>query len=178
VAAGSVTVEATAPDGTVVRQVVSVNAGQGAALELLFTQHEAAPERETTKPAAMPAEPQAPPPSGGGDTSRTLAFVAGGVGVAGVATFVVFGTLSSSKFDELESDCPGGHCAPDRDGDIADGRRFQTIANVGLGFGIAGAVTSAALFIFGGRSDAEAAKQRAGARVGIGIGSVELKGSF
>ena len=43
VAAGSVTVEATAPDGTVARRVVAVNAGQSAAVELPFARHEPRP---------------------------------------------------------------------------------------------------------------------------------------
>jgi hypothetical protein len=180
VAAGSVTVEATAPDGTVARQVVSVNAGQGAAIELLFSGHEAPQELVSREPEATPEQPQAAPAISDGGKDRTLAFVAGGVGLAGIATFAVLGALSKSQFDELESDCPDGHCAPDRDADIAQGKRFQTIANVGLGVGIAGAVASVALFAFGGGSDAEAPTQSATARIGveIGVGSVELWGRF
>jgi hypothetical protein len=176
VAPGSVTVEATAPDGTVARRVASVNAGQSATVELPFPHHEAPAELPDKEPAAPREEAQAPPPSGG-RKDHTLAFVAGGVGIAGIATFAVFGVLANSKFDQLESDCPGGHCTPDHDSDIAAGKRFQTVANVGLGIGIAGVVTSAALFVFGGGSDPEAPKS-ASARVGIGFGSVELRGSF
>jgi hypothetical protein len=175
VAPGSVTVEAIAPDGTVARRVVSVNAGQSAGVELPFSRHEAPQALASKEPEARPEEPA--PPSSGGGRDHTLAFVAGGVGIAGIATFAVFGVLANSKLDELESSCPGGHCTPDHDDDITAGKRFQTIANVGLGVGIAGAVTSAALFVFGGGSD-EAPKQSATARVGIGIGSIQVRGSF
>ena len=41
-----------------------------------------------------------PPPSSGGK-NYTPAFIAGGVGLAGFATFAVFGVLSNSKFDAL-----------------------------------------------------------------------------
>jgi hypothetical protein len=177
VAPGSVTVEATAPDGTVARRAVSVNAGQSASVELRFPGHEASAELIGKEPEAAAQEEQAPASSGGGK-DHTLAFVAGGVGIAGIATFAVFGVLANSKFDELASGCPGGHCTPDHEDDIARGKRFQTVANVGLGIGIAGVLTSTALFVFGGGSGPEAPKQAASARVGVGFGSVELTGSF
>jgi hypothetical protein len=178
VAAGSVTVEATAPDGTVVRRVVAVNAGQSAAVELPFARHEARQRLVGGTPTASPERDQAPSTSSDRGKDHTLAFVAGGVGLAGITTFAVFGALSNAKFDALEGDCPGGHCAPDHAGDIAEGKRFQVIANVGLGVGILGAVGSAALFVFGGGSDADAPRQRASARVGVGVGSVEVSGTF
>jgi len=176
VAPGSVTVEATAPDGTIARRVVSVNAGQSAGVELPFSRRELPQALASNEPEARREEPAAP--SSGDGRDHTLAFVAGGVGIAGIATFAVFGALANSKLDELETSCPGGHCTPDYDDDITAGKRFQTIANVGLGVGIAGAVTSVALFVFGGGSDVDAPKQSATARVGIGIGSIEVRGSF
>jgi hypothetical protein len=177
VAAGSVTVEATAPDGTVARQVVSINAGGSAAVELLFTRPQGRHERARKALRVAPEAGEAPPPSGGNEKNYTPALVAGSIGIAGIATFAVFGVLSNSKYDALEKDCPVGHCTPDHDSDISQGKRFQTIANVGLGVGIAGAVTSAALIVFDAGSNS-APKQGASARVGIGIGSIDFRESF
>lgn len=176
VVAGSVTVEATAPDGTVARHVVALNAGERAAVELAFEPTEA--PRESTRVEPEVAAESDPSPATSEGRSYAPAFIAGGVGLAGFATFAVFGVLSNSKFDSLEKDCPAGHCPPDRHDEIAAGQRFQTIANVGLGVGIAGVVVGTALFIVAGGSGREAPERSASTRVGFGIGSVEVEGSF
>lgn len=179
VVAGSVTIEATAPDGRIVRQIVQMNAGERTAVELLFDSPEAPREPVVSEPEVASQASDSPPPSSGGK-NYTPAFIAGGVGLAGFATFAVFGVLSNSKFDALQKDCPNGHCPPDRDDEIAAGKRYQTVANVGLGVGIAGVVTSTALFIFGARSGSGGPDRTASARVGVGVGlgTVEVNGAF
>ena len=104
------------------------------------------------KPAEPAPAPEAPreQPVVVVDTSprglRTAAYIAGGVGVAGLATFAIFGSLEKSSYNQLNDACHGGPC-PERADDIATGRSRQTIANVGLGAGIVGLAAGAVLFV-------------------------------
>lgn len=76
---------------------------------------------------------------------RTAAFVAGGVGAAGLITFAVAGSMASSTYATLRDEC-GGPC-PSRQADIDAGRRSQTIANVGLAVGAVGLGAGTVLYL-------------------------------
>jgi len=102
---------------------------------------------------------------------------AGGVGVAGLGTFAILGSMANSKFDDLEKACPNEQCPPEREGDIDDGERLQTFANISLGVGVAGVATGAALLIFGGGKGDEP-KRKATAELVIGIRSIQVRGKF
>jgi hypothetical protein len=176
VAPGSMAVVATAPDGQVARRQASVNAGQSATVELAFARE----DEPATFFAGESSESESEPPIAKTDSdggSNALAYVAGGVGVAGLATFVILGVAANSKFDELEKACPGGHCPPERQGDIDDGKRLQTFANVGLVVGIAGVATGAALLVFGGGKGDEP-KRKPTAELGLGYRSIHVRGCF
>lgn len=105
---------------------------------------------------------------------RTWAYVAGGVGAAGVVTFAIFGILNNQKFGSLEDDCPNGACDRNRDDDIDAGRRYQTIANVGLVLGVIGLGTGAALYF----TSEPASPEEGRTAVRVGPGTVSLWGSF
>ena len=140
--ANDVTVET--PGRQVLRQSVVVAAGETKAVTF---DAGAAP----ALPAADPpggAVTAVPPPAAREDRNglRTMSFVAGGVGVAGFATFAAFGALSSGKYNDLKTAC-GGPCPPSRQSDIDAGKRDQTIANVGLTIGLIGIVTGVTLFL-------------------------------
>jgi len=99
----------------------------------------------------LPANPSAPPPEPPLPESttsplRTWAYVAGGVGAAGLVTFGIAGVMARSTYNDLNSACNGGPCPPDKTGEISSGKTQQTIANVGLGLGIAGVAAGATLF--------------------------------
>jgi hypothetical protein len=86
-------------------------------------------------------------------SSRTkllpLAYIAAGIGVAGLATFGTFGVMSNSTYGDLKSACPSstGGCPPGKQGEISTGRTEQTVANVGLVVGLLGAAVSVTLFV-------------------------------
>lgn len=103
---------------------------------------------------------------------RTWAYIAGGVGAAGVVTFGVFGSMARSNYNSLDSDCPNGVCPTDRSDDIDAGKRNQTIANVGLVVGVVGLGTGTALYLMS--SD----KKGRETEVGLGPGSVTVRGTF
>jgi hypothetical protein len=176
VAPGTMAVVATAPDGQVAQRSASVNAGQTTTIELAFTR-ESEPQTFFDETATEPKQAQqndSQSEASGG--SNTLAYVAGGVGVAGLAAFATFGLMANSKFDDLEKACPNDQCPPDRQEDIDDGKQLQTFANVGLVVGIVGLGTGAALLVFGGGKNDDA--KRPSAEVTFGYGSVRVRGSF
>ncbi len=57
-------------------------------------------------------------------------WITGGVGLAGVATFAVFGSIAKSKANELDECLP--HCPESLRSTADEGKRNQTIANIGL----------------------------------------------
>ena len=105
---------------------------------------------------------------------RTWAYIAGGVGAAGIVTFGVFGAMNRSKFNSLEDDCPNSVCLTDRSDDIDAGKRYQTIANVGLVVGVVGLGTGTVLYLL---SD-DKGREQPTTQVGVGPGSVTLQGTF
>jgi hypothetical protein len=118
---------------------------------------------------AKPAEPPPAAPSSGGRANlRPYAYVAGGIGVAGLAAFTVLGVMSNNDFNDLKSSCPGGRCPASKSGEISDGRTFQTLANVGLGVGIAGVAVGATLFVLSVTGKQESPQDATGLVVGPG----------
>jgi hypothetical protein len=130
-------------------------------------QAEALPEAAPAKAAATAAPYEARPSNG----LRTAAYVAGGVGVAGLVTFGVFGALDHSIYSDLQSKCAAG-CAAGNSSQIDKGRMYQSVANIGLGVAAIGAAAAVTLLIVApAHSERPVALQ-------VGPGSVVLRGGF
>jgi hypothetical protein len=130
------------------RQTVSATVGQKTAVAL-----DAAPE--APKPAADAEEkheeppPAEPPPdtSGGASKLRPYSYVVGGVGVAGLALFAVYGLMASSTYSDLQGACPNNACPPGKQSEIDSGRTQQAVANVSLVVGAVGLAAGGTLFV-------------------------------
>ena len=173
VAAGKIQVVARVPGrGAVVKTITLAPGAEG---EVAFDFDESAPALQPS--AAAASVPSAPTPAASDSSAhestslRPYAFIAGGVGVLGLASFAVLGTMNNSKFSDLEDKCQAGNCPADSQSDIDSGRQLQTFANVGLVVGIVGVGTGAALFLLD--SGGERPTQ-----VGVGPGSVTVSGRF
>ena len=88
---------------------------------------------------------------------RPFAYVAGGIGVVGLATFAIAGLSSKSTYDDLAAACPSGPCPVSRQADIDSGKRTQTIANVGLVVGALGLAAGVTLFVVSTKPSAKPA---------------------
>ena len=130
------------------------------------------PPKEEPKTETI-LQPQAPsqPHSNG---LRTGAYVAGGVGLLGFASFGVFGFLDHSTFSNLKTKCSGGGCSSDPSHDVDAGRRYQLFANIGLGVGAVGLATSVTLFLVSGKNKSQ--EQPLALR--LGPGAIALHGRF
>jgi hypothetical protein len=141
------------------RQTVSATVGQKIPVALDASAPAAGPGGKAVadtgdddKPgtAAEPKPADVPPPTPSDKTKlRPFAYIAGGVGVAGLATFAIAGLLSNSTYSDLQSKCPSsqGGCPPGNSGEISSGQTQQTIANVGLVVGLVGVAAGATLFV-------------------------------
>lgn len=78
---------------------------------------------------------------------RLGAYIAGGVGVLGLATFAVSGAMASSTYNDLNHTCGNGPCPSSKSGEISSGRTQETLANVGLVVGALGVGAGVTLFV-------------------------------
>jgi len=91
------------------------------------------------RPPANEAPAPTPEAPSRGSTQRTLGFVAGGAGLAGLAVGTAFGLISKSKHDDARSNCTGPsgkECNADGvalDGDAVSAGNVSTIAFVAGG---------------------------------------------
>jgi len=97
---------------------------------------------------------------------RTLAYVAGGIGVAGLLTFAITGAMSDSRFGDLEDGCDAQMRCPSGLKDTADsGQTLQTVANVSLVIGALGAIAGVTFYVLStDEQDAALSVGPAGAR--------------
>ena len=107
----------------------------------------------------------------------TVGYAAGGVGVAGLLTFTLFGILDNKKFNDVESGCTGLVCPSALADDAERGRSYQALANVGLGVGLAGIGTGAILLLTAPREQNTSAR-RSRTQLLVGPGTVNVKGAF
>jgi hypothetical protein len=150
-APGKISVRAQPPGGAVVEKSVELGAGQTETVTLVLGDNPSAEPDEPVVPVAPAAVDEKPKTKGGG--LRTIGFITAGVGVAGIAVFAIAGSMSNSKFDEVESGCGSKRCSDPKYGDTIDsGKRLETIANVGLVVGGVGLLAGGAMILFGGPS--------------------------
>jgi hypothetical protein len=131
------------------RQTVAATAGQKTPVALDAQPPVARPVDSSPddKPDFNKTQDNTPPPTTGRSNLRTYSYIAGGVGVAGLAVFTIFGVMSNSDYNDLQSSCRSNVCAPNKSGEISNGKTFETVANVGLVAGIVGVAAGATLFV-------------------------------
>jgi len=125
-----------------IKRSVSLAAGQRTSL-VIDAQSGDALEGAPVPPGPAPAPPTET--TSGMSPLRLGAYVAGGVGVAGLLVLTIGGVMAQSTFNDLNNTCHGP-CPPSKQGEISSGKSQETIANVGLGIGIAGVAVGAGLF--------------------------------
>ena len=138
-------IEGSAAQMTPVTRDVNVEAGESKTTILTFKKSETSPApAATTETTAVKVET----PSSGKFPMRTAGFIAGGVGVAGLAVFTIAGLSAKSTFNRMSETCGAAGCAdPGQISEIDKGRSQQTLANVGLAVGIVGLAAGATLVI-------------------------------
>ena len=173
---GNAVITAEAPNGASAHAEVALAAGAAPEVTLTLAMPEA--PQQPAVVAESPKVSTSPPPESHASSLRPWAYVSGGVGVAGLATFAIFGSMSNSKYSSLKSDCAAGQCPPGRQSDIDAGKRDQLIANVGLALGVVGVGLGTTLFILSSGSKSESTPTAGTVHVDVGLGSVAMDGVF
>jgi hypothetical protein len=127
----------------------------------------------TGAPQTLPL-PQASEPSHALGPQRIGAIVAGGVGVVGVAVGSVFGLVAMSKKNDAQNVCPSQCATPDGVSKWSDAKSAGTISTVAFivgGVGLAGG----AILWFTAKPTSDSA---ANTQLGMGLGTVQLKGTW
>lgn len=174
VAPGAVEVVLTTPEGPST-QTVDVAAGQDARVTI------GPPKPEVPTGTGTSSGPIDEPVDDGEPVDLTIpAYVAGGVGAAGLIMFGIFGGLTLSEYGDLEEQCPNNTCAPGQSADGDSGKTYQTVANVSLVVGIVGVATGATLLIveMAGGSEDETLEDDTTPTVAVGPGSIAITGRF
>ena len=141
---GSHSVEATAAGHKPFKTSVTVSK-DGENVEVSVPKLEAEPVAREAAPAPKPAEPApvAPKTDGDGSGQRTVGFIVGGVGVAGLAVGAITGLLAMGKSSDAKASCANdGPCADRSAVDASESARTLGLVST-IGF-IAGGVALAA----------------------------------
>lgn len=164
--------------------IITARAPGGELKEIRVTLERGGKALQELDPPLPGPKPPPPPPVLPSDIDvrkaqfRKIAFVAGGIGVAGLATWGVMGALSIQKKSVFDNACAKNDCEPNN---WYQGRTLAHVATVGLGLGITGfAVGTAMLIMSKGRADKRSAKPEAQVFIESGRdGTVfGLKGAF
>jgi hypothetical protein len=133
-------------------------------------------------PTAMPENGTLAPTDTGaaahadGSSSRTLGFVIGGVGVAGLAVSLFAGAQALSDKNTVDDNCVDNRCN-DKGLDAADsGKTWITVSNVALAVGAVGVGVGAYLILSSGSSSG--GQTALGAHALPGGGALRLRGHF
>jgi hypothetical protein len=170
---GEHTIIASAPGRVRWQQVVKISTEASTAT---VTIPALLPESAALAPAPSTATIEANTPgtsTSAGGTHRTLALVAGGVGVLGIGAGTFFGLKSKSSHDEAERYCDGPTCTDPRGVTAGeDAYSAGTISTVAMTVGVVGIGAGLVLwFTAPPRSTAEV-------QLGVGAGRVQLRGAF
>ena len=141
---GDHVVEVDVPGAPTARQTVTIARGERKTVEV------ALPAR--VAPALVPPGSSAVPPpetSGarGATSRRTVALIAGGVGVTGLVVGAVFGARVLGKRSDIHAHCAGPAC--DQTGLAAanDAKSAGTVSDIGFAVGLAGLGAAAVLWL-------------------------------
>lgn len=104
-----------------------------------------------TQSVNIPALTMAPKKA---NTLRTVSYVVGGVGVAGLVVGGIFGGLAASAKSTLKTECPNNACPPGQATDDLNGAKSKaTISTIGIAVGGAALATGVVLFLVSGKSE-------------------------
>jgi hypothetical protein len=138
---GTHTVQASAPGHKPFKASVVIRT-DGARDEVVIPKLEAQPAGTASASATGSSTSPADAGASSGSTQRTIGFVVGGLGIAGVAVGAVTGLVAIGKNNDSKQVCPeAGACASRDAVDAADGAKslgtVSTIAFIGGGVGVA-----------------------------------------
>jgi hypothetical protein len=161
----------------VATKTISLNEGQTLSVTLDLEKAPAPPPAPIVEAPVVPMAPETSKPNAG--PRKTLAFVAYGVGGAGLIAGGITGVLALQKHQQLKNaGCSNSRCPAEESSQLSSYHTAGTISNIGFIVAGVGAVTGTILLLTLPRSSTSRAgvDQELSAFVGWGSGGV--KGTF
>jgi hypothetical protein len=109
-----------------------------------------APAAAASSSSSEPAPPRAP--------NRAAAYVALGLGVAGVGAGSVLGILTMKQRKDLRDSCPNDVCQAEQEQDLDDAKQLGNFSTIAFGVGAAGLVLGTVLYFTAGPSSSDSAE--------------------
>lgn len=103
-----------------------------------------------------------------GSSTRTLGFVAGGIGLASLAVGGFFGLQAYSRWDDRNEACKGG-CTDAAKADGDDARQAATVSTIGFGVGAAALGVGLVLILTSGSSEEKPSSAARIGRMQVGV---------
>jgi hypothetical protein len=181
---GDHTVEASAPGFLKSSTRISVSEGERKTVTLTLTRDPygstaaaaspAASSPSTTSPSSRAAPPAETPASSAAQVSarppnRTAAYLALGLGAAGIGVGSVLGVMTVKQHDDLQSSCPSDTCPKDQQQDLDAAKRLGNFSTVAFGVGAAGLVLGTVLYFTAGPSSVDHARATPKPRKLVGL---------
>ena len=127
---------------------------EGGSAEAKLKLEKAADVAVVTPPPAGTPTTEPPPEAGKKGGSKTLAFVAFGVGGAGLVVGSITGLIAIGKHGDLKDRCPGGTCPAEAQSDVDSYQTMGTLSTVGFIVAGVGAVAGTVLLFTGSKETA------------------------
>lgn len=122
----------------------------GTALAPPSAQPEGSPPAVAASAAGDTKQPAEPPPApSNGSGRRTAAYVAGGIGIAGIVAGSITGILVLGKKQTVDENCPNHECNDPGYSAVTSAQSLGLVSTIGFGVGIAGLATGAVLLLTG-----------------------------
>ena len=169
----------------------SVDLGEGATSKVSLSIGEKSPDAvasvepmastaptTTTTATATTAPTFVPPPRETSSPSKLPAFVALGMGAAGLVVGTTFGLIAMHHKSNLDGACDANKkCPTSEQSDLDSARRDANVSTVGFGVAIVGGLVGGALLLFG-PSSTSGPPTSAYVAPTIGLGTVGVQGAF
>jgi hypothetical protein len=133
--------------------------------------------------AAQAASPTPPQPAGGGSGQRTVAFVVGAVGIAGILAGSVLGVMASSSWTSAQNECGSPDRCPQPGQGVSDEHTASGLATgstIAFVAGGAALAAGAALFLTApaGRSSSATSAWTVAPALAPGVAGLSMRGGF
>ena len=177
---GDHTLRAVVPGAAPSQVAFSVVEQQTQTVELTVPLAERAPPKAHPQPALVAPKQVAPQPEAKpASWHLPVALVAGGVGVAGLATGIITGLMAGSRYSKAERQCPDHACVAGSAGldTLQSFRSLRTVSTIGYIIGGVGLAAGTTLFLTA-PSKSTARARTGSVNVWVNLGSVGLAGAF
>lgn len=169
-------IEARAPGHQPMVKNISLTTSQVASITLKLepTPDEPTPPKEPTpEPPAKVVVTKPTPPAERAPVDRTAAYVALGIGTAGLVAGTTFGLLALDQKSALDDACVDKRCGRDAQSTLDDAQRWAAFSSVGFAVGIAGLAAGTVLLI-----TTPSDNKRVHVAPTVGLGTFGLHGEF